>query len=111
VELLLQVAVAPTVNAWICEVENDSPFESRQILNSMTLIPYELISTSQDASAATVIGFRDPVRLATGKYYGLVLKFNDPGFDVWQNVTGDRLVTGGQNYEYFICRIKRNTRR
>jgi len=89
-------AVAPTVNAWICEVENDSPFESRQILNSMTLIPYELISTSQDASAATVIGFRDPVRLATGKYYGLVLKFNDPGFDVWQNVTGDRLVTGGQ---------------
>jgi hypothetical protein len=89
-------AVAPTVNAWICEVENDSPFEARQLRNSMTLIQYDLISTSQDASSATVIGFQDPVRLATGKHYGLVLKFNDPGFDVWQNVLGDRLVTDGQ---------------
>ena len=89
-------AVAPTVNAWICEVEDDSPFETRQLRNSMTLIQYDLINTSQDASAATVIGFKDPVRLATGKHYGLVLKFNDPGFDVWQNVLGDRLVTDGQ---------------
>jgi len=89
-------AVAPTINAWICEVENDSPFETRQLRNSMTLIPYDLISTSQDASAATAIGFKDPVRLATGKYYGLVLKFNDPAFDVWQNVLGDRLITDGQ---------------
>jgi hypothetical protein len=89
-------AVAPTVNAWICEVENDSPLESRQILNSMTLIEYDLINTSQDASAVTVIGFPNPVRLATGKHYGLVLKFNDPGFDVWQNVLGDRLVIDGQ---------------
>ena len=89
-------AVAPTVNAWICEVENDSPFESRQILNSMTLIEYDLINTSQDASAVTVIGFPNPVRLASGKHYGLVLKFNDPGFDVWQNVLNHRLVTDGQ---------------
>ena len=89
-------AVAPTVNAWICEVENDSPFETRQLRNSMTLIQYDLINTSQDASAVTVIGFPNPVRLATGKHYGLVLKFNDPGFDVWQNVLGDRLVTDGQ---------------
>ena len=89
-------AVAPTINAWICEVENDSPFETRQLRNSMTLIQYDLISTSQDASAATSIGFRDPVRLATGKHYGLVLKFNDPAFDVWQNVLSERLVIDGQ---------------
>ena len=89
-------AMAPTINAWICEVENDSPFETRQLRNSMTLVQYDLISTSQDASAATAIGFRDPVRLATGKYYGLVLKFNDPAFDVWQNVLSERLVIDGQ---------------
>jgi len=89
-------AVAPPVIAWICEVENDSPFETRQLRNSMTLIEYDLISTSQDASAATVIGFKDPVRLATGRHYGLVLQFTDPGFDVWQNVLNDRLVTDGQ---------------
>ena len=89
-------AVAPTVNAWICEVSNDSPDQTAQLRNSMTLIQYDLISTSQDASAATAIGFRDPVRLATGKHYGLVLKFNDPGFDVWQNVLSHRLVIDGQ---------------
>jgi hypothetical protein len=89
-------AVAPTVNAWICEVENDSPIESRVLRNSMTLIEYDFVSTSQDASAATAIGFKNPVRLAAGKYYGLVLKFNDPGFDVWTNVQGDRLVVDGQ---------------
>ena len=89
-------STAPPFIAWICEVENDSPFETRQLRNSMTLIQYDLISTSQDASAATVIGFKDPVRLATGKHYGLVLKFTDPGFDVWQNVLNHRLVTDGQ---------------
>lgn len=89
-------AVAPPVIVWICEVENDSPFETRQLRNSITLIEYDLISTSQDASAATVIGFKEPVRLATGKYYGLVLQFVDPGFDVWQNVLSHRLVTDGQ---------------
>lgn len=89
-------AVSPNINAWICEVENDSPIESRVLRNSMTLIEYDFISTSQDASAATAIGFKDPIRLATGKYYGLVLKFNDPGFDVWTNVQGDRLVIDGQ---------------
>jgi hypothetical protein len=89
-------AVAPNINAWICEVENDSPIESRVLRNSMTLIEYDLIATSQDASAATAIGFKDPIRLASGKYYGLVLKFNDPGFDVWTNVQGDRLVIDGQ---------------
>ena len=88
--------VAPTINAWICEVSNDSPDQTAQLLNSMTLIEYDLISTSQDASAATVIGFKNPVRLATGKYYGLVVKFNDPGFDLWQNVLSHRLVTDGQ---------------
>lgn len=89
-------ATAPGINAWICEVENDSPIESRVIRNSVKLVPYDLVATSQDASAATVIGFDTPVRLAAGKYYGLVIKFNDPAYDLWQNVSGDRLVIDGQ---------------
>jgi hypothetical protein len=89
-------ATAPTVNAWICEVENTSPIETRVLRNSMKLIEYNLIATSQDASAATVIGFNNPVRLASGKYYGIVLKFNDPAYDVWTNVASHRLVINGQ---------------
>lgn len=89
-------ATAPGVNAWICEVDNDAPIESRVIRNSTKFIPYDRVSTSQDASAATVIGFDTPIRLATGRYYGIVLKFNDPAFDVWHNVSGHRLVIDGQ---------------
>jgi hypothetical protein len=89
-------ATAPTVNAWICEIENDVPIESRVLRNSMKLIQYNLVATSQDASAATVIGFNTPVRLATGRYYGIVLKFNDPAYDVWTNVSTHRLVINGQ---------------
>lgn len=89
-------AYAPGVNVYICPVESESPIESNQVRNSVKLIPYDRIATSQDASAATVIGFDTPVRLATGKYYGLVIKFNDPAYDLWQNVSGDRLVIDGQ---------------
>jgi hypothetical protein len=89
-------ANAPGVNVFICEVESESPIESKQLKNSVKLITYDRIATSQDASAATVIGFDTPVRLATGKYYGLVIKFNDPAYDLWQNVSGDRLVIDGQ---------------
>lgn len=88
-------AEAPGINAWICEVENDLPIESRVLRNSTKLIPYDNIATSQDSSAATVIGFSEPVRLASGKYYGLVLKYNDPGFDIWHNITGDRMIIDG----------------
>lgn len=89
-------ATAPTVNAWICEVENDAPIETRVLRNSMKLIQYNLVATSQDASAATVVGFNNPVRLSTGKYYGIVLKFNDPAYDVWTNVATHRLIINGQ---------------
>lgn len=89
-------AAAPGINAWICEVDNESPIESKVIRNSVQFIPYDYISTSQDASAATLIGFRTPVRLATGRFYGLVIKFNDPAFEMWTNVSGDRLVIDGQ---------------
>lgn len=88
-------AIEPGINAWICEVENDSPIESRVIKNSMTYVEYDRVPTANDGSAATVIGFTTPVRLASGRYYGLVLKFNDPAYDVWTNVLGERLVKDG----------------
>jgi hypothetical protein len=88
-------ATSPGINAWICEVENDSPIESKVIRNSLSYVEYDRVPSSNDGSAATVIGFSTPVRLATGRYYGLVLKFNDPAYDVWTNVLGERLVVAG----------------
>ncbi len=86
----------PMVLAWICEVENDAPIVSRVLRNSTKLITYPFVATSQDASAATVIGFNNPIRLATGKYYGIVLMFGDPAYDLWKNVSGNRLIINGQ---------------
>lgn len=87
---------APPVLAWVCEVENDAPIISRVLRNSTKLITYPFVATSQDASAATVIGFNNPIRLATGKYYGIVLVYGDPAYDIWKNVSGNRLVINGQ---------------
>jgi hypothetical protein len=82
----------PGISVWICEVENDRPLPNRIVKNSTLSIPYDKINTSSRADTATVIGFTDPVVLKTSAFYGLVIKFNDPAFDIWVNKQGDRLV-------------------
>jgi hypothetical protein len=82
----------PGISVWICEVENDRPIPATQIKNSVLSIPYDKINTSSTADTATILGFRDPVVLKTSKFYGLVIKYDDPAFDIWVNKQGDRLV-------------------
>lgn len=88
-------AVRPGINAWICTVDNDTPNPSSCIVNSIRAIPYDAINISRDAQTPTVLGFANPVVLKSGQYYGIVLKFNDPGFDIWTNVQGDRIIGAG----------------
>lgn len=85
--------VNPGISVWICEVENDSPVPERIIKNSTLSIPYEKINTSSNADTATVIGFADPVILKTSAFYGLVIAYDDPAFDIWVNKQGDRIVS------------------
>ena len=83
----------PGISVWVCEVENDRPIPNRIVRNSTLSIPYDKINTSSRADTATVIGFTDPVVLKTGAFYGLVIAFNDPAFNIWINKQGDRLVS------------------
>ena len=80
------------VTVAICEVENDQPVLQKTLSPSMAYKNYSQIFSFGDASAATTFGFRQPIKLATGKFYGIVVIFEDPGYVLWTNKTGDRLV-------------------
>lgn len=88
-------ATKPGINAWICEVENGDPNPNLALVNSVKSIPYDSVNLSDDSQTATVIGFNDPVLIKTGRYYGVVVKFDDPAYDIWTNVQGDRLIGAG----------------
>jgi hypothetical protein len=85
----------PGITVWICQVENGDPNPYISIVNSMKAIEYDSVNISNDAQTATVVGFVNPVILKTARYYGIVVKFNDPSYDIWTNVQGDRLIGAG----------------
>ncbi len=83
----------PSVTIWLCDVTpSDGPVPQRVVRDSISIIDYELINTTANASSATRFSFRNPLVITAGKSYGLVIKFSDPAFDIWVNKQGDRLV-------------------
>ena len=80
------------VSIAICEVENGEPVLSKTHSASISYKTYEEIFAFGDASAATTFSFNEPLRVATGKFYGIVVIFEDPAFELWKNVVGNRLV-------------------
>lgn len=88
-------ASKPGISVWICEVTNNEPIPNRSIVNSIKSIAYDYVNISNDAQTATTVGFTNPVILKSGSYYGIVVKFNDPAYDIWTNVQGDRLIGPG----------------
>lgn len=85
----------PGINVWICQVENGDPNPNLSIANSVRAIEYDSVNISNDAQTPTVVGFANPVRIKSGNYYGIVIKYNDPSYDIWTNVQGDRLIGSG----------------
>lgn len=85
----------PGINVWICQVENGDPNPNLSIANSVRAIEYDSVNISNDAQTPTVVGFANPVRIKSGSYYGIVIKYNDPSYDIWTNVQGDRLIGSG----------------
>ena len=83
---------APGMTVWICEVANGSPMPERIYTNSIKNIVYDSISTSSNASTPTTIGFVSPVIVTSGQYYGIVIKYDDPAFDIWTNHQNHGLV-------------------
>jgi len=85
----------PGINVWICEVENGDPNPNIAVTNSVKSINYDSVNVSNDAQTPTVVGFSNPILVKTGRYYGIVVKYNDPAYDIWTNVQGDRLIGSG----------------
>lgn len=82
----------PGVTVRICEVENDSPNLAKTYAGFTSRKSYDEIFSFADASSSTTFGFSKPLKVATGKFYGIVVIFEDPGYELWVNKTGDRLV-------------------
>lgn len=82
----------PGFSAWICEVTNDQPNPERVMNNSITTVPYDRINTSTNAMTATTISFKAPIIVKTSKSYGIVIKYDDPAFEIWYNKQNDALV-------------------
>jgi len=83
---------APGVSIAICEVENDVPILSKTYPVSISRKEYDSIFTYSDSSTPVTFSLQNPLKLSTGKFYGLVVLFEDPAYELWMNKTGDRLV-------------------
>jgi len=76
----------------ICEVENDQPNLQKTYAYSLSYKDFSRIYSFGDASSATTFGFNQPLKLPTGRFYGIVVMYEDPGYVAWVNKVGDRLV-------------------
>lgn len=82
----------PGVIVRICEVVNDEPVLSRVYAGYTSRKSYDEIYSFSDASTATTFGFVKPLKLKTGRSYGIIISFEDPGFEVWINKAGDKIL-------------------
>ena len=85
-------AYKPQVTMWLCEVENNVPNPDKKVKDSTTWADWDEIACSTNATASTTFSFRNPVLLKSNTPYGIVLKFQDSGFILWENVRGEALV-------------------
>lgn len=82
----------PGVVVRICDVVNDEPVLSRVYASHLSRKSYNDIFSFSDASTATTFGFAKPLKLKTGRSYGIVISFEDPSYELWINKAGDRLI-------------------
>lgn len=82
----------PGITIKICDVENDQPVLTKCHAASISRKEYDEVYAFGDASTSVTFGFDKPVKLATGKFYGIVVTCDDPSYEFWVNKTGDKLV-------------------
>lgn len=82
----------PGVIVSICDVENELPVLTQVYDASLTRKEYDSIYDFGDASVSSPFVFSKPLLLKTGKFYGIVVQFDDVGFELWTNKQGDRLI-------------------
>jgi hypothetical protein len=85
--------VNPGVVIGISETDSSySPDSARIIKGTTVRLSYDQVNALADASVASVFTFDAPVSVASDRFYAIAIKFEDPDFELWQNVQGDRLV-------------------
>jgi hypothetical protein len=82
----------PGVSIAICRVRNDEPVISEVYADSIVRREYGEIFSFSDASSPTTFGFTTPLKLKTNEFYGIVVIFDDPAYELWINKQGDKLV-------------------
>lgn len=82
----------PGITVGICEVQNNVPVLDNVLPDAVTFLEYDRINTSRNGQSVTTAAFKTPIVVQSGKYYGLVIKFHDPAFLIWENIQGHRLV-------------------
>lgn len=83
---------APGVFISLCQVENDVPDTTKIIQASFTRVGYDAIAAMTDASVGTKFSFTAPLPVKTGKFYAVLVKFEDPAYALWSSKQGDKLV-------------------
>lgn len=78
----------PKVSIIICDIENNEPKLTKCYSESLVVNDYDDVYESEDGSIDTTFSFKQPVKLKTGKFYGIVVMFDDPGFKLWINRQG-----------------------
>lgn len=83
---------SPSVSISLCEVVNLLPNLSSEIPGSQVLAGFDNIHAVSDASIATIFKFNTPIPVKTGRFYGIMIKYDDPSYDVWSNKQGDKIL-------------------
>lgn len=84
---------SPGVVLFICGTKADgSPDPTSVFAGSTIKVPYDSVQSLSDASVATVFAFPSKVSLPVGNYYGIGIKFEDPGYELWYCKQGDRIL-------------------
>lgn len=82
----------PQVTMWLCELDNGVPNADKKLKDSTTWVDWDEVACSTNATASTTFSFRNPVLIKSNTSYGIVIKFQDSGFILWENVRGEALV-------------------
>ena len=83
----------PYVTVRICELTENEPDLSKVFAGVYATKSYNEIAPGySDASSSVTFGFNKPLTVPTGRFYGIVITFGDPGFQLWVNRLGDALV-------------------
>lgn len=82
----------PGTAMYLCPVENDSPALDKVDSSTLSRVEYDAVYAFADASMKTRYTFKNPILVSTNRFYGMVLVWDDPNFDLWKNVQGDRVI-------------------